>query len=169
GTVHRRLPRADTRPLARQLRRQPAHRQRKPPAREPVERDRHARGDHDGEVREGNMLDRRSFLVGAVGLAAFAVRSRAAAAPAFMYIGSFTRKDGGHGEGLSVYRRANGSEPWTLVEVNKELADPSFVVIDRRGRHLYSSHGDGTHATAYRIDQVTGRLTVVNRQPTGGV
>jgi 6-phosphogluconolactonase (cycloisomerase 2 family) len=50
----------------------------------------------------------------------------------------------------------------------KELADPSFLIVDRQGRHLYSAHGDGTEATAYRIDETSGRLTVLNRQPTNG-
>jgi 6-phosphogluconolactonase len=89
-------------------------------------------------------------------------------APMFMYVGSFTRKDGGHGEGLSVYRRNHESAPWTFVQLLKELADPSFLIIDRAGRYLYSAHGDGTHVTAYQIDQTTGHLTVQNRQPTGG-
>lgn len=116
------------------------------------------------------MVERREFLRGAVGTAvAAAVRLRAAPAPTFMYVGSFTKKDGGHGEGLSVYRRASASDPWTLVDVLRDLADPSFIVIDRQARFLYASHGDGTQATAYRIDQATGRVTVVNRQPTGGV
>ena len=50
----------------------------------------------------------------------------------------------------------------------KDLADPSYLIVDRQGRFLYSAHGDGTEATACRIDQQTGRLTIVNRQPTGG-
>ena len=48
----------------------------------------------------------------------------AAAAPTFMYIGSFTQKDGGHGEGLSVYRRESEAGPWMLVDVMKQFADP---------------------------------------------
>ena len=91
-----------------------------------------------------------------------------AAAPTFMYVGSFTGKDRGHGEGLSVYRRNGESNPWTLIQLLKELADPSFLIIDRQGRCLYSAHGDGTQATAYQIDQATGRLKVLNQQPTGG-
>jgi len=88
--------------------------------------------------------------------------------PTFMYVGSFTGKDRGHGEGLSVYHRTGESDTWTLVQLLKDLADPSFLVIDRAGRHLYSAHGDGTQVTAYQIDETTGRLTVLNRQPTGG-
>src|SRR6185295_12451809 len=68
----------------------------------------------------------------------------------------------------SVYTRRGESDRWTLIQVIKDVADPSFVIIDRQRRFLYSAHGDGTQATAYRIDQATGRLTMVNQQPTGG-
>lgn len=104
--------------------------------------------------------------------AATAIAARpaaAAAAPAFMYVGSFTAKDGGRGEGLSVYRRNGEADRWNQVQRLKELADPSFLIVDRQGRCLYSAHGDGTEATSYRIDQATGRLTVLNRQATGGI
>lgn len=136
-----------------------------------------------------SQLGRRDFLIGLAGVTAAAAtrpgfaatsaegfgeprrrsqeRSRTAL-PTFMYVGSFTAKDAGHGEGLSVYRRHGESDPWTLVQLLNEIADPSFLIVERHGRFLYSAHGDGTHATAYRIDQVTGRLTVLNRQSTGG-
>ena len=90
------------------------------------------------------------------------------AAPMFMYVGSFTSPERGRGEGLSVYHRSRDGEDWTLIQVLKDFADPSFVIVDRQRRFVYSAHGDGIHATAYRIDQATGRLTVVNQQPTGG-
>ena len=126
---------------------------------------------HAGDALDaGTAVRRRDVLIGMAGAALLArARPRAAAAPLFMYIGSFTQKDGGHGDGLSVYRRGSESEPLQLVEVLKDLADPSFIVIDRQQRSVYTSHGDGTHATAYRIDSATGRLTVINRQPTGGI
>src|SRR6185503_10755230 len=112
---------------------------------------------------------RREFLIGLAGTAAaIAGRPEAAAAPAFMYVGSFTGEGRGHGEGLSVFRRSGESAPWTRVQLLKDLADPSFLIIDRQGRCLYSAHGDGTEATAYRIDPATGQLTILNRQPTGG-
>ena len=125
---------------------------------------------------ENHNPGRRDFLMGLAGLTtAIASRStshaqtaRSAAAPAYMYVGSFTGEGRGHGEGLSVFRRTRESNTWTLIQLLKELADPSFLIIDRQGRHLYSAHGDGTQATAYRIDETTGRLTVLNRQPTRG-
>src|SRR2546426_5372402 len=123
------------------------------------------------------MHNRRELLAGIAGVTAtVATRSWASAVhvqgspshamPAFMYVGSFTAKDGGRGEGLSVFRRESAG--WTLIQLLKDLADPSCLIVDRQGRFLYSAHGDGTQATAYRIDQETGRLTIVNRQPTGG-
>jgi 6-phosphogluconolactonase len=131
-------------------------------------------------------LGRREFVMGLGGAATIAHRSRRAAAaglagpqrragdrsqgaaPTFMYVGSFTGQGRGHGEGLSVYRRSGESDPWTLIQLLKDLADPSFLIADRQQRCLYSAHGDGTQATAYQIDQATGRLTVLNQQPTGG-
>ena len=128
-------------------------------------------------------VGRRTFLAGLAGATALSHRLAPAASavslperqaarptspPLFMYVGSFTGKDGGHGEGLSVYHRSRESDPWTLVELLKNIADPSFLIIDRAGRHLYSAHGDGTQAASWQIDQTTGQLTLLNRQPTGG-
>ena len=69
---------------------------------------------------------------------------------------------------MTVHRRKPGSDEWEQIQLVNDLADPSFVIVDRAGRHLYSAHGDGTQVTSYAIDQATGRLTVLNRQPTGG-
>jgi len=85
-----------------------------------------------------------------------------------MYIGSYTSEARGHGEGISVYHRHGDRDPWSLVQVVKALPDPSFLTIDRQGRCLYSAHGDGTLAAAYRIDAATGRLSLINQQPTRG-
>jgi 6-phosphogluconolactonase (cycloisomerase 2 family) len=95
-------------------------------------------------------------------------RGGGAARPEFMYVGSFTSAGRGHGEGLSVYRRNPESSAWKQIQLLKDLADPSFLIIDRQGRRLYAAHGDGTQATSYQIDTATGRLTVLNQQPTGG-
>jgi 6-phosphogluconolactonase len=123
-------------------------------------------------------MPRREFLTGLAALAAgtrplsrrFGSQSGTLAQPPrFMYVGSFTKKDGGHGEGLSVFHRRNPTSAWSRVQLLEKIDDPSFLNIDRHGRFLYSSHGDGTVATAYRIDETTGQLTIINQQPTGGV
>ena len=85
-----------------------------------------------------------------------------------MYVGSFTSTARGHGDGLSVYRLNRESGTWALVQHLKDLANPSFLTIDREGRCLYSVHSDGTQAMAYQIDPAMGRLSVLNRQSTGG-
>jgi 6-phosphogluconolactonase len=85
-----------------------------------------------------------------------------------MYVGSFTNASRGRGEGLTVYRRNRGSDAWVQIQQLKDLADPSFLIVDRQGRHLYAAHGDGTQATSYQIDQATGQLTVLNQEATGG-
>jgi 6-phosphogluconolactonase len=123
-------------------------------------------------------MDRRTFLWALGGAAnALARRSSEAASqtagppppPTLMYVGCYTSKDrGGRGEGISVYRRSREADAWSLVQVVKDFPDPSFVTIDRHGRCLYAAHGDATQATAFRIDPATGRLTVINQQPTRG-
>lgn len=118
-----------------------------------------------------NSLGRRDFLGALAGIAIGSLGQRGSvkpSMPAFMYVGSYTSEGRGHGEGISVYRRNRESDTWTLIQALKDFADPSFLTIDRQGRCLYSAHGDGTRATAYRIDQATGRLNVLNQQPTGG-
>ena len=89
---------------------------------------------------------RRDFLAGLAGVTAaiagrpVAHRSRvnaqrrgfslesaqtaAAAAPAFMYVGSFTSAARGHGEGISVYRRDRASGTWVQIQVLKDLGGP---------------------------------------------
>ena len=87
--------------------------------------------------------------------------------PRFMYVGSFTSEGRGGGEGLSVFARASEAAPWERVQV-VSIANPSFVTLDRSARFLYAAHGDGTQATAFRIDPASGRLTMINQQPTNG-
>ncbi len=124
-------------------------------------------------------VPRREFLAGvATAMTAIATRSIGAARqgspnvrqapPNVMYVGSFTGEGRGHGDGLSVFRRDHESAPWTRIQLLDKIADPSFVIVDRDARHLYSAHGGGTQATAYRIDEATGRLSVINQQSTGG-
>jgi 6-phosphogluconolactonase len=119
------------------------------------------------------MLRRRDFIAGLAGVAAagplLAAQSGTAGAgvrPRFMYVGCFTTKDRGHGDGLSVFEQDAGK--WKLVQVLREIVNPSYLFIDRNARFLYSVEGVGTQVTAYRIDEKTGKLTVLNQQSCGG-
>jgi len=117
-----------------------------------------------------NDIARRDFLASLAGVALAAATRPAAAAtpPKFMYVGSFTAGGRGKGEGISIFSRKTPSDPWALVQVMNDFADPSFLAIDRQGRFLYSSHGGGTRATSYRIDSSTGQLKPLNQQATEG-
>jgi 6-phosphogluconolactonase len=85
------------------------------------------------------------------------------------YVGGYTTKErNGRGEGINVYRIDEASGAWTHVQLLKDIANPSWLTLDRQGRVLYSAHGEGTEATAYAIDRDTGRLGVLNRQGTHG-
>src|SRR6266702_389144 len=125
--------------------------------------------------------ERRDFLVGAAGLmAAIAAGGCAAASgpsasaatrrtPMFAYVGCYTSKErNGKGEGVSVYRMDAASGEWTQVQVVKDVVNPSWLTLDHRRRFLYAAHGDGSEATAFAIDTPSGRLTLLNRQPTNG-
>jgi len=125
-------------------------------------------------------IARRDFLGGAVGLlaaaatggcatmAASATSDPAAAVPKLAYVGCYTTKErDGHGEGINVYQIDAGTGNWTHLQMLPEV-NPSFLTFDRQKRMLYSAHGDGGEATAYRVDAPSGRLAVANKQPTNG-
>lgn len=87
----------------------------------------------------------------------------------FAYVGCFTtahRK--ARGKGISVYRIDESSGAWSLVEVFATLDNPGFVALDRHGRFLYASHGDGDMVSAYAIDPATRKLRFLNQQPSHG-
>src|SRR2546421_419764 len=89
--------------------------------------------------------------------------------PMFAYVGCYTSKErNGRGEGIGVYRIDPGSGDWTPVQLVGDIVNPSWLALDRRQRFLYGAHGDGADATAFAVDQESGRLTLLNRQPTGG-
>src|SRR5206468_3592534 len=54
------------------------------------------------------------------------------------------------------------------VQLVSDIVNPSWLALDRRQRFLYAAHGDGADATAFAVDQESGRLTLLNRQPTSG-
>ncbi|HEV8583459.1 MAG TPA: lactonase family protein [Methylomirabilota bacterium] len=87
----------------------------------------------------------------------------------FAYVGCYTTKERkGRGDGINVYRMDPATGGWTHVQLLKELVNPSWLTLDRRGRFLYSAHGDLEYTTAYAIDAASGRLSVLNRRPTNG-
>lgn len=88
----------------------------------------------------------------------------------FAYVGCYTAPDrGGRGAGIVVYQIAEESGDWTPVEVVAGVGNPAFLALDSAQRHLYAVHGGEFGAvSAYARDAQTGRLTLLNTQPTGG-
>jgi len=86
----------------------------------------------------------------------------------FAYVGSYTESARqGRGTGINVYRVDRRTGALDHVQRISQLENPSFLALSADGRHLYSVHGDRTEATSFRIDERTGKLTLLNRQPTG--
>ena len=87
----------------------------------------------------------------------------------FAYVGSYTTPGrNGHGNGINVYKVDHRTGAFTHLQHVGDLENPSFLAVDPSRRFLYSVHGDRSEATAFRIDQSTGRLHLLNRESTGG-
>lgn len=87
----------------------------------------------------------------------------------FAYVGSrTTRERNARGEGISVFTVDQDHGRLELVQVVRDLVNPSFLALDKAGAHLYAVHGDMSDISAFRVDRATGKLEFVNRQTTGG-
>jgi 6-phosphogluconolactonase len=101
---------------------------------------------------------------------ALAATPPAANAPAsFAYVGSFTSAQRqARGAGITVYRIDAKTGQWSLIQTVGDLLNPSFLILSRDQKFLYSVHGDGEYATAFAIDDKTGQARVLGRGATGG-
>jgi 6-phosphogluconolactonase len=86
----------------------------------------------------------------------------------FAYVGAFTTPERkGHGGGINVFRVDPASGAWSHEQL-LEIANPSFLALDRAQRFLYAVHADLDEVSAYAIDKQTGHITALNRQSCGG-
>ncbi len=87
----------------------------------------------------------------------------------YAYVGSYTTEARhGRGDGINVYRVDLKTGAWTHLQKVGDLMNPSFVILSKDQRFLYSVHGDGEYATSFSVDQKTGFLTLMNQGKTGG-
>jgi 6-phosphogluconolactonase len=147
----------------------------------------------DGKSGRGSLeaLSRRSFIKGATALAAAASVPKAfgqqpTGAPAgtvWLYIGTYTGAPGGGGNGEGIYLCELDlftgkltvlrvvAEALPASGTNASTASPSTLAIDPGGNYLYagneifSPHGS---VSAYRINRMTGDLTLLNALPAVG-
>ncbi|MBO5597862.1 MAG: lactonase family protein [Oribacterium sp.] len=82
------------------------------------------------------------------------------------YIGCRTTKErNARGKGISVYR-VDGDK-WTLLEIYKEIVNPSYLCLNKRRDRLYSIHGDFSEVSSFGI-KVDGTLEYINTVKTHG-
>src|SRR4051812_28511542 len=88
----------------------------------------------------------------------------------FAYVGCYTSAGrGGRGEGIGVYRVDEASGEWALVETVAGVGNPAFLALDHGQGHLYAVHGgEFAEVSAYVRDPESGRLALLNTQPSGG-
>lgn len=97
------------------------------------------------------------------------MEARNGARPAFAYVGCFTtEKRKARGRGIAVFRIDPESGDWLQVEAYDAVPNPHYLAFDHTQRFLYSAHGDSSEICSYAIDRQTGKLNLLNKQPTGG-
>lgn len=115
---------------------------------------------------------RRAFLTHAAGVAAIsqvALAQKQGAADRYAYVGCYTTPEReAHGDGIHVYRVDGASGAWTHLQHVGDLFNPSFLIVSRDQRFLYSVHGDGNYASSFTIDRNSGAIKALNRAATGG-
>lgn len=89
----------------------------------------------------------------------------------FFYIGTFDTRGS---EGLYVYEFFRDDEQFVHVQTVTDRPGPNFQAIHPDGGVLYSVSGDAYSSeieegtvSAYRIDETTGELELINEQPIG--
>ena len=87
----------------------------------------------------------------------------------YAYVGCRTTKErNARGKGISVYQvEENGK--WTLIQIVKNLVNPSFLCMDKNGEYLYTIHGDKSEISSFSVDKATGQLIYINTVSTTGI
>ncbi len=88
----------------------------------------------------------------------------------FLFVGSFTQ--GEKTDGIYVYEFNSNNGELKEVEREGDLVNPSFLTISPNGKYLYActdtrleEHGS---VSAFKIDTLTGKITFLNKQTSGG-
>jgi 6-phosphogluconolactonase len=87
----------------------------------------------------------------------------------FVYVGCrTTRERNARGDGIHVLRMEAATGRLTSLYLVGDLVNPSFLALSRDGGFLYAVHGDGSAASAFRVDTGSGQLAFLNREETAG-
>lgn len=92
----------------------------------------------------------------------------------FVYVGTFTGSTGS--QGIYVYQMDTTTGSLAHLQTVPDLLSPSWVALHPQRRFLYAverqltpERSDVGAVSAFGIDEATGALTLLNRQPSGGV
>jgi 6-phosphogluconolactonase len=93
--------------------------------------------------------------------------------PYLVYVGTYTNKTAS--KGIYVYNFDPGTGKLTSLGVAAESEDPSFLAVHPSGKYLYAvneidhfGEKKSGAASAFSIDQKTGKLTLLNQAATRG-
>jgi 6-phosphogluconolactonase len=104
----------------------------------------------------------------ALALLLMAPAAWAAGGQFFVYIGSYT--NGGKSKGIQLFKFDSGTGQLTPAGLAAEAVNPSYVNFHPNGKYLYavSEAGRAGAVSAFSIDRATGKLTLLNTQPSKG-
>ncbi len=87
----------------------------------------------------------------------------------FLYTGAYTEPPLGRARGIEVYRYDDDSGAIEHIQTVDDIANPTFLATSEDDRHLYAvCEETGGAVAAFARNLETGRLTPLNRQPSGG-
>src|ERR1700704_4281306 len=107
------------------------------------------------DSRKDHNPTRRSVLKSTVAGPLFGALGRAqqtqpVGAAVYAYVGCFTTAQrNGRGDGIHVCRVDPETGAWSHIQRLGNLVNPSFLVLGRDQRFLYSVHGDEKYATSF--------------------
>jgi 6-phosphogluconolactonase len=108
-------------------------------------------------------------LVATPAVAQLAVAPSSSEAAHYAYVGSFTSAERkARGNGINVYQMDTATGAWSHIQHIGDLVNPSFLVLSKDQRFLYSVHGDESYATAFAVDPESRKLKLLGRASTGG-
>lgn len=86
----------------------------------------------------------------------------------YAYVGCrTTRERNARGNGLKVYEISEQTGDWKEIQCLETEPNPSYQVVDRERKYLYSVHGDITRVSSYAIGEDK-KLTPMNTIDIGG-
>ena len=92
----------------------------------------------------------------------------------FVYVGTYT-EEGSKSKGIYAYRFDPAAKEITAIGLVAETINPSFVALHPNHHFLYAVNEVGKYkgqssgaVSAFAIDRVTGKLTLVNEVPSRG-